>query len=68
MGGGQGLLSGFVLPNDCWVQQSEWLLNKTLSALTCGLSTLFLGNAKPGKTLAAPRAMGSGAVPQQDAQ
>lgn len=37
MAGGQGLSDGFVLPKGCWVQRGKGLLNKTLSALTCGL-------------------------------
>lgn len=68
MGGGRGLPDGFVLPNDCWVQRGEGLLNKTLSTLTCGLVYSILGKCKTGEeTLAVSTATGSGVVPQREA-
>lgn len=58
----QGRQSG--IPGDCWVQQGEGLLNKTLLELTCGLFNAIPGKCRTGdKLFAVPRAMCSGVIP-----
>lgn len=57
----QGRQSG--IPGDCWIQQGEGLLNKTLLVLTCGLFYAIPGKCRTGEKLfAMPRAMCSGVI------
>lgn len=51
------------VPGDCWVQQGEGLINKTLLVLTCGFFYSLPGKCRTGEKLAVPRATCSGVIP-----